>query len=315
MKRWFGLEAFPAPCEGACVTIGAFDGVHLGHQSLIAQTIDAGRLRGLQSVVFTFDRHPAELLRPSAAPRYITSSARRSRCIEALGVHHLISATFDAALRDMEPLTFVRRVLVEGLNAKCVVVGDGFRFGSGGAGDTGMLADLGASLGCELIVVAPVRFEGRIVSSTLVRAMVADGDVAGAAELLGRCYVLDGVVQEGDRIGRTIGFPTANLGPARRLLTPGDGIYAGWAQVRGRQVPAAVSIGVRPTLGSSRRLVEAHLLDFEDEIYGEAISLAFVAKLRDQQRFADLQALAQQIGADTVRARQLLAQSGPPPGF
>ena len=319
------LEAGSRP---VCLAIGVFDGVHLGHQQVIRQAVgDAAQHEGL-SVVITFDRHPAAVLAPARVPPLIYPLAKKLRAIAALGPDTACVIHFDRAFSQRTGEEFVRGLARDCRKIQSLSVGRGFIFGRGRSGDVALLRALGKELNFAVHALAEVSLDGRPVSSTRVRAAVRAGRFAQAAEMLGRPYMLCGRVIRGSGVGRQIGVPTANLDPAGLLLPP-SGVYAARAFVGRRSHPAAVNIGCRPTLDSAAPLaqlegqgrrrgsaalpasgagqiqVEAHLLDFAGDIYGEEVELAFLKKLRNEQKFPSLAALREQIQRDIARVREL----------
>jgi riboflavin kinase/FMN adenylyltransferase len=305
----------PPPPQGTAVTIGAYDGVHLGHQAVLRELRRLATDRGLETVVVTFDRHPASVVRPESAPKLLTDLEQKLEALAATGdVDHTVVVPFDEARSQAEPEEFVRDVLVAGCDARLVVVGEDFHFGRRRRGNVALLRDVGAELGFETIGLGLVAGRsGRDaipVSSTAIRRMVSVGDVTEAAALLGRPFELRGVVAAGDRRGRELGYPTANVEVERSLLVPGEGIYAGWYERPDRSVhEAAISVGRRPTFGDGTPtpVVEAYLLDFEGNLYGERARVRFVARLRDDERFASVDELVAQMDRDVADARQVLA--------
>lgn len=307
MERWRGLGGTPAGWGRCVVTIGVFDGVHLGHQVIIARTVERARTAGQPAVVLTFDPHPSEVLRPGSHPAVLTGPRRKAELVAQLGVDVLWVLPFTPDLLRTSPATFVHDVLVERLHSSQVVVGEHFRFGHKAAGDVPLLIRLGATFGFTAEGVALVADGTTRYSSTSIRALVAAGDVAGAATALGRPHRLDGVVVRGDARGREIGYPTANLQTEPYAAVPADGIYAGWLRrPHGEVLQAAVSVGSNPTFAGTERRVEAYVLDFDRDIYGERVALEFVARLRGMHRFEDAGALAAQIGADVEATRTAL---------
>jgi riboflavin kinase/FMN adenylyltransferase len=277
------VEAEPRPRK---VAVGEFDGVHLGHREVI---------RG-QDTVLTFEPHPLQVIRPEAAPKLLTSLDRKAELLEGLGVDELVVIEFDAAFAQRSAQDFIDGVLVERLHATHVSVGENFRFGHKASGDAALLAEQDAF---ETRVTALVEVDREIVSSTLIRHLIQLGDVERAARLLGDPFQLRGTVVEGDRRGRTLGFPTANVVPDEALVYPGHGVYAAYANGQ----PAAVSVGVRPTFGTGRGvLVEAFLIDFEGDLYGIELRLDFVRRLRGERAFATVDALVEQMGRDVEEA-------------
>jgi riboflavin kinase / FMN adenylyltransferase len=280
------------------VAVGEFDGVHLGHREVI---------RGSDTVL-TFEPHPLRVLRPEAAPRLLTSLEAKAELIAGLGVDELVVIPFNEGLAHQSPQEFIDDVLVERLQATHVSVGENFRFGHRAAGDPAMLQ---ADRRFETRVVPLVEVEGEIVSSSHIRGLVLAGEVELAARFLGAPFQLRGEVVKGDERGRTLGFPTANLVPDEALVCPGHGIYA----ARTPEACAAVSIGVRPTFGTGRALlVEAYLLDWDQDLYGRELRIDFLARLRGERRFDSPEALIEQMHRDVEQTRELCRRSEALPG-
>jgi riboflavin kinase / FMN adenylyltransferase len=296
------------PCAAA---IGNFDGVHRGHARLVAETIAAAQaLRG-RSVVLTFDPHPARVLAPEAAPSSLSTLAQKAELLAALGVDTLAVLPFTAQVAALDAGSFAREVLASCLGTAAVVVGGDFRFGRGRAGDSALLAELGERLGWTVTTVAPVTHLGEPISSTRVRRTLAAGDVAAAADLLGRRFFVDGLVEAGDGRGRGLGFPTANVATTNETL-PANGVYACLFAAGGEPPREAVAnLGRRPTFegGAAEPRLEVHVLDTDRDLYGRAVRTTFVARLRDEQRFPDADALARQIAEDVARAREVLSDA------
>jgi len=309
MRRWRGYEAVPGGWGRSVVTIGVFDGVHRGHQAIIGHTVKRARDLGLQSVVVTFDPHPAEVVRPGSHPAVLTEPVRKAELLEQLGVDALCVVPFTPAFSQLRPEEFVHDVLVESLHAAVVVVGDNFRFGHRAAGDVTLLEGLGRSFGFTVEDAPLVSADGLVFSSTYIRSCVDAGDVRAAAAALGRPHRLGGVVVRGDQRGREIGFPTANLMCHRYAAVPADGVYAALL-IRGGEhaasLPASVSIGTNPTFSGRERRVEAYVLDFAGDLYGERVSLDFVAHLREQRVYDGIEPLVAQIREDVEQTRALL---------
>jgi riboflavin kinase/FMN adenylyltransferase len=307
MQRWRGAQAAPSGWGRSVVTIGVFDGVHKGHQQIIGHAVKRAGELGVRSVVVTFDPHPSEVVRPGSHPAMLTEAARKAELIEALGVDVLCVIPFTADFSHKSAEAFVHDMLVEQLHASLIVVGENFRFGHKAAGDVELLQRLGRTFGFSVEGAPLVSDEGTVFSSTYIRACVAAGDVAAAARALGRSHRLDGVVVRGDQRGRELGFPTANLLTTAYAAIPADGVYAAW-MVRDRDEPrmAAVSIGTNPTFSGPDRRVEAYVLDFAGDLYGERVSLDFVAHLREQRTYAGVGPLVEQIHADVEQTRSML---------
>ena len=291
------------------VTIGVFDGVHRGHQLIIGRAVDKARELGVPSVVLTFDPHPSEVVRPGSHPPMLTGQHAKAELLEGLGVDVLCVLPFTVEFSRLAPDEFVHAVLVEHLHATSVVVGENFRYGHKASGDVASLTAAGRRFGFTVEGVPLQGTEDTTWSSTYVRSCVDAGDVEGAAAALGRDHRIDGVVVRGDRRGREIGYPTANLEPLPWSAVPADGVYAGrLLRAGGEQLPAAVSIGTNPTFAGRERRVEAYVLDAPPELdlYGEHIGLSFAARLRETLRFDGVEPLVQQMGRDVARTRELL---------
>jgi riboflavin kinase/FMN adenylyltransferase len=312
-----GAAPCPTPLDPSAVTIGAYDGVHLGHQVVIGQVRELAAARGLQTVVVTFDRHPATVVRPESAPRLLCDLEQKLELLAATGVDATYVIHFDAERAKETAEEFVDDVLVGCLNTRAVVVGEDFHFGHRRGGNVALLREMGATRGFTVEGLALVDAAGAPagggpnVSSTAIRQRLIEGDVAGAAALLGRPHEIRGVVEHGDsRGGEELGFPTANLMIPDDIQLPAVGIYAGWFErADGTVVPTAMSLGHRPTFYDRPQgapLLECHLLDFEGDLYGEAVKVRFVERLRGEVRFDSVDALVAQMQADVDRTRQLL---------
>jgi riboflavin kinase/FMN adenylyltransferase len=298
------------------VTIGAYDGVHLGHRAVIAEVRRLAAARDLQTVVVTFDRHPAMVVRPESAPRLLCDLDQKLELLADAGVDTTYVVHFDEQRATETAEEFVDEVLVGCLNARAVVVGEDFHFGHRRGGNVALLREMGTSRGFVvdgLDLVGPdgtPASDGTVVSSTAIRGLLADGDVAGAAALLGRPHEVRGTVEHGDARGRELGFPTANLAIPPEIQLPADGIYAGWFERADGTVHAtAMSLGHRPTFydrPEGAPLLECHLLDFAGDLYGEAVRVRFVERLRGEERFDGVEALVAQMAADVDRTRALL---------
>jgi riboflavin kinase/FMN adenylyltransferase len=322
MQRWRGFESAAGGWGRSVVTIGVFDGVHKGHQAAIGHAVKRAKDLGVQSVLVTFDPHPSEVVRPGSHPAVLTEPARKAELIEALGVDVLCVVPFTPDFSRLSAEAFVHDVLVEHLHAALVVVGENFRFGHKAAGDVALLERLGRTFGfgvesAPLVGLEPLpggegggALRGSVFSSTYIRSCVDAGDVMAAATALGRPHRLEGVVVRGDQRGRELGFPTANLLTHRFAAVPADGIYAAWL-VRGRGaaggLKAAVSIGTNPTFSGRERRIEAYVLDFDGDLYGERVALDFVARLRETRRYDRIEPLIAQMAEDVAQTRDLLA--------
>ncbi|OPC83146.1 riboflavin biosynthesis protein RibF [Embleya scabrispora] len=307
MQRWRGLEDVPSDWGRSVVTIGSYDGVHRGHRRTIGRAVEIGRERGLPVVVVTFDPHPSEVVRPGSHPPLLTPHHRRAQLMADLGVAAVLVLPFTLEFSRQSAVDFVRQVLVDTLHAAVVVEGRNFRFGHKATGNVALLEELGVAN--DFTVVEPELFvSGEVTfSSTVVRARVAEGDVAGAAELLGRPHRVEGVVVRGDQRGRELGYPTANLEVLPYTAIPADGVYAGWLVIDGERLPAAISIGTNPTFDGTERRVEAYALDRTDlDLYGVHVAVDFLEYLRGTVRFESVDDLLDQMARDVKRARELI---------
>lgn len=309
MKVWTGDPQTwgPPPAEGTAVTIGVFDGVHRGHQAVLADVGQrAADLGALQQVALTFDVHPLSIVSPQTAPRMLTTVEQRIDMFDALGMNQVGVLPF-SEIRMSSPDGFVSKVLVGGFNARLVVVGTDFRYGVEREGDVETLRRAGVGYGFEVDAVELLEEGGGPISSSTIRSSLAAGQVVEAADLLGRPYELRGEVVEGDKRGKEIGFPTANLLFGDETALPGNGVYAVRAGVGGEFGDAVCNVGVRPTFGGDHVVVEAHLLDWEGDLYGSELRVAFIDRIRAERKFDGLEALVQQIARDVETARRMLA--------
>ena len=320
-----GLEALARPLARSVVAIGKFDGVHRGHQALIHAAVARARAENAESVVATFDRHPIELLQPGTRARYLTPIDEKLRLIAEMGVDAILLIHLSNEFLRLAPDEFVRSVLVEQLGMVAVVASENFHFGRGAAGTIETLRELGRAYGYSFQEVLPLIVDGSRVSSSRIVESILAGRVEEAATLLGRPYALFGRVVHGDKIGRKLGFPTANLEPDDRQHQPADGVYAGflaWDEVGGEAIrprrghpgarPAACNLGTRPTFGGTKHVVEAHVLNFDGDLYDRAARLLFIRRLRDEICFPNFEALRAQIAADVAQTAVLLRVGWPP---
>lgn len=345
MEIFYDTEECPPSGPGSVVTIGAYDGVHLGHRAVIAEVMDLARGRGEFSTVVTFDRHPAQVIRPDSAPRLLTDLAQKLELLEATGIDRVFVIHFDAARAAESAENFVRSILVDCLGTHQIVVGEDFHFGHLRRGNVALLEEMGAELGFSVHghkLVGPDGLAARDdaqVSSTAIRRAIHEGRTADANLMLGRPHEMRGVVVPGDQRGRTMGFPTANVAVQTEMLMPADGIYAGWIQAipavegspgpgprpeagpgpaRGavdgplaEPWPAAIYVGKRPTFYDSEAmtLLEVHILDFDGDVYGQRVAVRFTDRIRPDFKFTSVEELIAQLQIDCDRARELL--SGP----
>lgn len=309
MKVFRSIDEVPDGFGPSAVTIGKFDGVHSGHRAVIGRLREVAADRGLTAAVITFDRNPLELIAPEKCPASLVSNGQKLDLLAGTGIDATLMVAFDRALADLEPEEFVHRILVERLRAAEVLVGSDFRFGHRGAGDVRLLRELGEKYGFAVELIDDVRPEhGRRVSSTWIRELLADGDVAHAAELLGHIPTLRGVVVHGAARGRELGYPTANLSPESEGLIPADGVYAGWLTDGDETYPAAISVGNNPTFeGVPHKQVEAYVLDRELDLYGHCVEVSFVQRIRGMVAYQGVEPLIAQIADDVEKARGILS--------
>ncbi|MDJ1132631.1 bifunctional riboflavin kinase/FAD synthetase [Streptomyces iconiensis] len=310
MQRWRGLEDIPEGWGRSVVTIGSYDGVHRGHQLIIGRTVDRARELGVPAVVVTFDPHPSEVVRPGSHPPLLAPHHRRAELMADLGVDAVLVLPFTSDFSKLSPADFVVKVLVDKLHARSVVEGPSFRFGHKAAGNVDSLAELGETYDYDVIVVD--LFEraesGEPFSSTLTRRLVAEGDVRGAAEVLGRPHRVEGIVVRGAQRGRELGYPTANVETLPHTAVPSDGVYAGWLTVEGEAMPAAISVGTNPQFEGTERTVEAYAIDRVDlDLYGLHVAVDFLEYIRGQEKFETLDALKARMAEDVREARHLVS--------
>ena len=314
MYRWQGLVEVPAEWGESVVTIGVFDGVHRGHQRIVARAAELGRELGLPVIAVTFDPHPDEVTRPGSHPPFLCSARRRAELLAGLGVDAVCMLPFTLEFSRLDPDEFVRQVLVERLHTAAVVVGQDFTFGHRATGDVQLLAKLGEKYDYTVEGLPLLVLDGVTVSSTSIRALLAEGDVTEAAKALGRPHRVEGVVVRGHQRGRQLGFPTANVESPPHTAIPADGVYAGWLASLGEagsetnRWPAAISIGTNPTFDGQVRTVEAYALDRTDlDLYGLHAAIDFAARLRGTLRFDSIDALVEQMHLDVAQARDICA--------
>jgi riboflavin kinase/FMN adenylyltransferase len=315
VQRWRGLDAIPTGWGRCVATIGVFDGLHRGHQQIISRARELASARKVPTVLITFTPHPSEVVRPGTHPPLLTTNTRKAELAAQLGVDVVIFVPFTLEFSHLSPDEFVHEALVVDLHAAAVVVGQNFRFGHKASGDVATLAELGQRWGFEAEGV-PLRVDGSLpISSTYIRSCVEAGDLAAATEALGRPHRLDGVVVRGDQRGRDLGFPTANVRAESFAAVPADGVYAGrvvrideWGNTRTDIEPrtAAISVGTNPTFDGQHRSVEAFILDFDGDLYGQNIGVEFVHRLRGMVKFDSIGELVTQMADDVNQTRALL---------
>ncbi len=302
------LDQVAGGFTGSAVTIGKFDGIHLGHQKLIQELSSAAQEHAIQSVVVTFDRHPDALLKPGHAKLPLIGPTQKHDLIEAQGADILVTLPFDEKLAQLDPKQFVQLILVDGLRAKIVLVGEDFRFGNRGAGDVDLLRKLGQQLGFEVRVVSSEMLDGVKISSSAIREALDRGDVTTANKMLGHVHCCVGMIEHGLKIGRSIGFPTANMARDCEGYLPLDGVYAGWLVVDEHRYPAAHSVGINETFQAVPRLVESHILDRDDvDLYDKIVTLEFIEFIRPAAKFNGVEDLVEEINRDLAKIRTVLA--------
>lgn len=284
--------------------LGNFDGIHLGHQALISQAVQQARNRGLKSAVFTFSNHPKNVISNTNMVKNIIYFDEKVEILEKMGVDYLFCLNYTTEFGAMTPLQFASDLLVNTFRARHVVCGFNYRYGYKAQGTAQLLEEQGRELGFDVSVMEPVAIDGSIVSSTLIRGLIAQGEMEECCRYLGRSYDIGGTVIEGNHIGRTIGFPTCNITVDESMVTPANGVYVSRCRVDGKVYPAITNVGSKPTIGMYQKNVETHLFDFKGDLYGREIRVEFLKKLRDERKFENVEALAQEIQRNCVTARQ-----------
>jgi len=304
-----GLYNLPKPAQGCVATIGNFDGIHLGHQAVLTQLAMKADMLNLPAVVITFEPQPFEYFVPEKAPARLSRFREKVEALRAYSIQQLCVLRFNRQLAQMHAETFIQKLLIEGLNVRYLVVGDDFRFGKDRLGDFTLLQQVGKKQGFQVVNMHTFAVDAMRVSSTRIREALQDGDLTVAEKLLGRPYRMSGRVAHGDKRGRKMGYPTANI-HLHRAKVPLNGVYA--VQLYGineEPVNGVANIGVRPTIsGSDKALLEVHLFDFDRDIYGEHVQVYFLKKLRDEHKFASLEQLIEQIHIDSAQAKSYFAQ-------
>jgi riboflavin kinase/FMN adenylyltransferase len=301
MNVWNGIGRYPQGAGPVAATIGNYDGVHLGHQAILRTVVEEARARGVESLVITFEPHPLAVLAPHRKPPLIQTRRQKLDSFERAGVDGVLVLDFDDALAARDGEAFFEEVLGERVRFWSVHVGSNFRFGRDRHGDVELLRRIGQRRGFRVVTLAPVLVEGRAVCSTSIRTAVLEGRVEAAREMLGRPFEVTGEVVRGEGRGRQLSFPTANLAVENELL-PRRGVYVTEAALLARRYGSVTNVGVRPTFGGRNLVVETHILDFDEDIYGERIALRFLARLRDEKRFSSPTDLADQIARDRAAA-------------
>lgn len=301
MEVFRDIKDFPRPESKTVVTMGNFDGIHLGHQALVGNAVAEARKRGAKSLVFTFDPHPLKLLAPERAPKMILNRQDKMDILRALGVDIVIVQNFDRDFANIEAEEFVRRYFIERLNLSKIWLGRDLRFGRGREGGAEDLIRWGGELGFDVGIVEPILVQGTRISSSRIRQLIEDGRVNEVEPMLGRYHFISGNVVNGHRRGRELGFPTANLATTTEVV-PGDGIYATLMELKNRRWLSVSSVGRNPTFGEGARTIETFILDFAQDIYGESVALSFVQRIREERKFHQIENLVSQMHQDVKAA-------------
>ena len=302
------LENLPAELGSTSITIGKFDGIHLGHQQLIAETIESAEEHSLVPTVITFDRHPISLLDPAAEPAPLIGQHQKHFLLQEAGIELVLNMPFDDQLASLSAKDFISRILVESLHAKVVVVGEGFRFGANQQGDVNLLRELGKELGFVVRVIPHFEIDGEVVSTSRIRNLLLEGNVSLAAKLLGRLHSTTGLIEHGLKIGREIGFPTANMARDAEGFLPKDAVYAGWLYADGERYMTALSVGINETFTAVPRLLEAHVIDVTGlDLYEKVITVEYVEFIRDAAKFNGVEDLVAEINRDLDKIRAILS--------
>ena len=302
------LADLPKDLGPTAVTIGKFDGIHLGHQQLIFETIESAEEHSLVPTVITFDRHPFSLLDPDAEPAPLIGQHQKQYLLQEAGIELVLNMPFDEQLATLSAKDFISQVLVEALNAKIVVIGAGFRFGANQQGDVDLLRELGQELGFVVRVIPHFEIDGEVVSSSRIRNLLLEGNVALAAKLLGRLHSTTGLIEHGLKIGREIGFPTANMSRDAEGFLPKDAVYAGWLYADGERYMTALSVGINETFTAVPRLLEAHVLDVTGlDLYDKLITVEYVEFIRNAAKFNGVEDLVAEINRDLDKIRAILS--------
>ena len=305
MQIFYDLEAPAEPCQESVVTVGVFDGLHIGHQAVIQQVLTQAEKLNLSSLVLAFHPPPLAFLAPERCPPTLTPLPKKMEIFQQLGVDTVVFARFDAYLQQMTPDVFVEQVLLQRLHAKQVLVGYDWQFGKGRSGNAVVLKQIGEQHQFDVTIVGPMQFQGSPVHSTRIREAIANGELDLAAQLLGRRYSIIGEVVTGEGHGRKIGFPTANINAGSQMLPP-NGVYAIQARLEAGMFDGALNMGTRPTFDGVKFQIESHLFDFDTTVYGKEIEIFFIEKIRDERAFPNPEALVNQIEEDVVTAKAIL---------
>lgn len=311
MKAIFGAESGKLPLRSTAVGLGNFDGLHVGHMALVNTLINEARLNGLESMIYTFTKHPENILRKKLFTPLLTTVGKKIQLLSETALNYIFFDEFDENYSRMKPECFVREVLLEKLGARLIVAGFDYRFGYMGQGNVNLMKELGKKYNFKVIIIPPIKIDNEIVSSTLIRGHVGRGDMESVFKLLGRHYSITGEVLDGKHIGRRIGFPTANLQPEEYLIMPHTGVYITKTLYDGEFYSSITNIGLNPTFGDEARIsVETHILNFNKDIYRSSIEVFFLTKLRNEIKFKSGQELAEQIHHDVQAAKEYFDLNG-----
>jgi riboflavin kinase/FMN adenylyltransferase len=292
------------------VAMGNFDGMHAGHSELVRQAVAGGRRRGVKSAVFTFADHPKNVLAGNRFIKNIQTPAEKADILADMGIEYLFSIPFTETIHHMPPAVFIEELLRKTFRMTEVYCGFNHHFGYRAAGSAALLREIGQRDGFAVHVLEPLMVDGNVISSSLIRALIAEGRVDVCPRYMGRNYFANGEVVQGNRIGRTIGFPTLNILMDETMVTPGHGVYITCVRLGAAAYPAITNVGIRPTIGDEKKCIETHLFDFSGDLYGKLIRVEFLKKIRDERKFENLAQLSRQIAADSKIARAYHAQSG-----
>lgn len=311
MKAIFGAESAKFAQRSTAVGLGNFDGLHVGHMALVNTLISEARLNSLESMIYTFTKHPENILRKKLFTPLLTTVGKKIKLLSETALHYVYFDEFDENYSRMKPECFVREVLLDKLGVRLVVAGFDYRFGYMGQGDVSLLKDLGKKYNFKVVIIPPIKIDNEIVSSTLIRGHIAKGDMESVFKLLGRHYSITGEVLDGKRIGRRIGFPTANLQPEEYLIMPHNGVYITKTLYNGEFFSSLTNIGLNPTFGNAARVsAETHILNFDRDIYRSSIEVFFLTKLRNEIKFKNGEELAEQIHHDVQTAKEYFDLNG-----
>ncbi len=309
MKIFNLLEEIDDQIPETVVALGNFDGVHKGHQEIISRTVKSAEAAGCKSAVFTFSNHPKNLMGSGTAVKNILYPEEKAAIIQQLGVDYMFNIPFDQSILTMDPVDFIDRLLLEKFHMKQAYCGFNYHFGYKAKGDAELLMKEGMKKGFGIHIQEPFKINGNLVSSTLIRGLIQEGKVDQCAKYMGRLYSIGGEVVVGNKLGRTIGFPTSNIMIDDTMVTPPNGVYVTYCTYNGVRYPSITNVGVKPTIGNYRKNVETHIFNFDKELYGKQIHVEFLEKTRDERKFENVEALSKQITDDCITARSYHRQN------